>query len=132
MSSCEYIITGIKNPGPKATFQADIQLSDINSAERLLPILLADKAAAAVEKAVRVAITTAQTAATRPLTASEYTRIAAAAATSAGTELTKRVGDIFVNDAGTEYARACVPNYLTSSPPSRTGIPRSAVRRLGG
>lgn len=121
MSSCEYVITGIKKPGPKAIFRADLPLTDVGNAQHILPLLLADKAATIADKAVRQAVA-AHITQGEPLDGDKIASIASEAFKGAAGEVHKRVGDIFVDDGDGEYARGCIPNIVTL--PSRTGSKR--------
>jgi len=109
MSACEYIVMGVK--GSKATFNADIDLTAIAEFADIEQVLVADKAAAIVERFVRdevAKITT--TGSTRP---DEVTHAVLAALTTAVPQITERVRAMYSDVDGTQMLRGCVPNHVS-------------------
>lgn len=107
MSATEYVIVGVKHS--KGTFNADIPLADPVGMREIATVLLADKAAAVTEKAVRDALAGLSPAALADSSAAA--RAVAAAVTGASAEAAKRAAAMYVPE--TSSFRACVPNHVS-------------------
>ena len=108
MSACEYVVVGVK--GSKATFNSDLLMSDLSALIDVEAVVVADKAAAVVERAVRRALeTVSATGDARP----EMVRLAVETAVlSAAPEAAKRARAMYVGEGSESYLRACVPNHV--------------------
>lgn len=116
MSACEYVVIGVK--GSRATFNADLPCDDMGAYTAIEQVLVADKTAAVVEKAVREALTNVTT--TGSSRRDDIAAAVTAAVTAAAADAAERVSAMYV-DGGDEttYLRGCVPNHVSFN--SKTG-----------
>lgn len=113
MSACEYVIVGVK--GSKATFNSDIYVSDTSLLNDVGSLLIADKAANVVEKAVREAVLAA-IASGENLTPEALSALASEAVIGEAKEVGNRVGAMFsTNEDGDDFLLGCIPNYVALS-----------------
>lgn len=110
MSACEYVLVGVK--GANATFNSDLPCDNLAAVRDIETVLVADKAAAVVEKAVRAAVSAVSVAgAPHPHAIKDAVEAAVGAA---AVEAAERVAAMFVEDAaGDWYLRGCVPNHVS-------------------
>lgn len=107
MSACEYVVVGVK--GAKATFNADLDLGSVSDELQLVEnVVVADKAAAVVEKHVRAALeAVASCGIARREDVSEAVSQAVAAAAA---EAADKAAAMYIE--GDDILRACVPNHV--------------------
>lgn len=115
MSACEYLVVGVK--GRNATFNADIDAGDLAALADIEPVLVGDKAAAVVEKAVRDAV--AGVTVTGPRRAAAVAAAVTAAVTAAAADAAGRAAAMYVDTPDGPQLRGCVPNHV--SYPSKSG-----------
>jgi site-specific DNA-methyltransferase (adenine-specific) len=109
MSACEYIVTGVK--GGNATFNSDLYLENLSEIEAIEKVLISDKAAAVVEKAVREALDSfSETGEERVRKIAEVVK---EAVEKAGAEAGKRAKAMYVDEGSGWMVRGCVPNYIS-------------------
>jgi site-specific DNA-methyltransferase (adenine-specific) len=107
MSACEYIVVGVK--GAKATFNADLNLSEVSDELRLVEqVVVGDKAAAVVEKHVREAL--ASISSTGMSRRDDVKRAVERAVAGAAREAATKAEAMYVEEDG--ILRACVPNHV--------------------
>lgn len=110
MSACEYVVVGVK--GSKATFNADLPMAAPGETIEIERLLVADKAAAVVDKAVRAAVSAVtDTGAARP---AAIEAAVSKAVYGAALEAARRVAAMYVDgEGGHKILRGCVPNYVS-------------------
>jgi DNA modification methylase len=109
MSSCEYVVMGVK--GSKATFNADLPLAAPAGLAEVEQVVVADKAAAIVEKAVREALAAVTT--NGAARSADVATAIEAAVKGAAKEAATRGRAMYVNENGQDFLRACVPNHVS-------------------
>ena len=109
MSACEYVVVGVK--GSKATFNADLDLSQVDEGLDIEQVLVANKAAAVVEKAVRDAVASVvQSGRRRPAAIERAVKKSMRAAVG---KVGEKVAAMYVEGDGYLYLRGCVPNQVS-------------------
>lgn len=111
-SACEYIVVGVK--GSKATFNSDLPLKNTEELVHTEQILVADKVASVLEKAIRDNIV--QIESTGEQRVKDVEAAIKNAILSATDEALKRVNAMYVQPDITDepiYFRACIPNYVS-------------------
>ncbi len=111
MSACEYVVIGVK--GSRATFNSDLYTSDVAAITEVEQVLVGDKAAAVVEKAVREAV--AQVAFAGKGRGDKVAEAAEKAILAAAKEASRRVGAMYTAKDASEYLLGCVPNHVSFS-----------------
>lgn len=110
MSSCEYAVVGVK--GAKATFNSDLDTSKPELYIDVEQVLIADKAAAVVDKYIRSSI--AQIKSTEKIRVKEILEAVRLALRNSEEEVVKKIEAMYISDPDTTtYLRGCIPNDLS-------------------
>jgi DNA modification methylase len=110
MSSCEYVVVGVK--GSKATFNSDVDLTDMDGGSPIEQVLVADKVASVLEKSVRDAV--ARLHIQSPVRASDVEAMVRFGVASGLDEAVARVRAMYVDDdEDVTHLRGCVPNHVS-------------------
>jgi hypothetical protein len=110
MSACEYIVVGVKK-GKNTTFNSNLPLNKIANFTNIEQLLVSDKAAAVLEKHIRLSLNTAiDTDITR---SNEVVNLVDNAIVLAREEIGVKIAAMYVDEPTGPYLRGCVPNYLS-------------------